>query len=164
MWNTSFLISSLVSLRPMRLSGSKKNNNNKNTTMITIKWKQVFNQRSYNHWDRLSIWTFLFIWSFKDRWTFYHDHLAYEQRAVFVATSNKCLYLFLKSGKKRVKTTSIFIEIAKVVDCSKSPIFSWDRLDIPRHTVTGILIFNCTEGAGVGNYSWGGGRGEGREK
>ena len=38
-------------------------------------------------------------------------------------------------------------------DCSQSPIFSWDRLDIPRLTVTGILIFKCTEGAGVGDYS-----------
>ena len=43
------------------------------------------------------------------------------------------------------------------LDCSQSPIFSWDRLDIPRLTVTGILIFKCTEGAGVGDYSsgWG---------
>ena len=39
------------------------------------------------------------------------------------------------------------------VDCSQSPIFSWDRLDIPRLTVTGILIFKGTEGAGVGDYS-----------
>ena len=27
------------------------------------------------------------------------------------------------------------------IDCSQSPIFSWDRLDIPRLTVTAILIF-----------------------
>ena len=39
------------------------------------------------------------------------------------------------------------------VDCSKSPIFSWDRLDIPRLTVTAILLFKCIEGAGVRNYS-----------
>ena len=39
------------------------------------------------------------------------------------------------------------------LDCSQSPIFSWDRLGIPRLTVTGILIFKCTEGAGVGDYS-----------
>ena len=39
------------------------------------------------------------------------------------------------------------------VDCSQSPIFSWDRLDIPRLlTVTAILILKCTEGAGVGDY------------
>ena len=38
-------------------------------------------------------------------------------------------------------------------DCSQSPIFSWDRLDILRLTVTGILIFKCTEGAGVGDYN-----------
>ena len=48
------------------------------------------------------------------------------------------------------------------VDCSQSPIFSWDRLDIPRLNVRGILIFKCTEGAGVWDYSflgvgWGGG-------
>ena len=41
------------------------------------------------------------------------------------------------------------------LDCSQSPIFSWDRLDIPRLTVTGILIFKCTEGAGVGDYRFG---------
>ena len=46
------------------------------------------------------------------------------------------------------------------VDCSQSPIFSWDRLDIPRLTVTGILIFKGTEGAGVGDYSSGGVGGE----
>ena len=39
------------------------------------------------------------------------------------------------------------------LDCSQSPIFSRDRLDIPRLTVTAILIFKCTEGAGVGDYS-----------
>ena len=40
------------------------------------------------------------------------------------------------------------------VDCSQSPIFSWDRLDIPRLlTVTAILILKCTEGAGVGDYA-----------
>ena len=39
------------------------------------------------------------------------------------------------------------------LDCSQSPIFSWDHLDIPRLTVTAFLIFKCTEGAGVGDYS-----------
>ena len=55
------------------------------------------------------------------------------------------------------------LEYAKIrtVDCSQSPIFSWDRLDIPRLNVTGILIFKCTEGAGFGDYSSGGRRGEG---
>ena len=33
------------------------------------------------------------------------------------------------------------------------PYFLRDRLDIPRLTVTAILIFKCTEGAGVGDYS-----------
>ena len=42
---------------------------------------------------------------------------------------------------------------AMVLNCSQSPIFSRDRLDIPRLTVTAILIFKCTEGAGVGDYS-----------
>ena len=42
---------------------------------------------------------------------------------------------------------------AMALDCSQSPIFSRDRLDIPRLTVTAILIFKCTEGAGVGDYS-----------
>ena len=35
------------------------------------------------------------------------------------------------------------------------PYFSWDRLDIPRLTVMGILIFKCTEGAGIRDYSSG---------
>ena len=42
---------------------------------------------------------------------------------------------------------------AMALDCSQSSIFSRDRLDIPRLTVTAILIFKCTEGAGVGDYS-----------
>ena len=42
---------------------------------------------------------------------------------------------------------------AMFLDCAQSPIFSRDRLDIPRLTVTAILIFKCTEGAGVGDYS-----------
>ena len=53
------------------------------------------------------------------------------------------------------------------LDFSQSPIFSWDRLDMQRLTVTGILIFKSTEGVGVGDYSsggLGGGGGEGREK
>ena len=32
--------------------------------------------------------------------------------------------------------------IQKSLDCSQSPIFSWDRLDIPRLTVTGISWFS----------------------
>ena len=46
------------------------------------------------------------------------------------------------------------------LDCSQSTIFSWDRLDIPRLTVTGMLIFKCTEGAGVGDYNSEGGGAE----
>ena len=36
------------------------------------------------------------------------------------------------------------------LDCSQSPFFSCDRSDIPRLTVTGILIFKCTEGRASG--------------
>ena len=44
------------------------------------------------------------------------------------------------------------------LDCSQSPIFFFFFLDIPRLlTVTAILILKCTEGAGVGDYGWGGG-------
>ena len=39
---------------------------------------------------------------------------------------------------------------AMVLNCSHSR----DRLDIPRLTVTAILIFKCTQGAGVGDYSY----------
>ena len=46
------------------------------------------------------------------------------------------------------------------LDCSQSPIFLSDRLDILRLTVTAILIFKCTEGAGVADYSSGGRGGE----
>ena len=45
------------------------------------------------------------------------------------------------------------------LDCSQSPIFSWDRLDIPRLSATAILIFKYTEGAGVWDYRSGGGGG-----
>ena len=52
------------------------------------------------------------------------------------------------------------MKIMSWVDCSQSPIFSWDRLDIPRLlTVMAILILKCTEGAGVGDYGWRGGKG-----
>ena len=54
--------------------------------------------------------------------------------------------------------SNLYIElIERILDCSQSPIFSWDSLDIPRLTATAILIFKCTEGAGVGDYSsgWG---------
>ena len=35
--------------------------------------------------------------------------------------------------------------IQKLLDCSQSPIFSWNRLDIPLLTVTVILIFKCND-------------------
>ena len=46
------------------------------------------------------------------------------------------------------------------LDCSQSPIFSSDCLDILRLTITAILIFKCTEGAGVADYGSGGRGGE----
>ena len=33
------------------------------------------------------------------------------------------------------------LDIKLLLDCSQSPIFSWDRLDILRLTVTAFLIF-----------------------
>ena len=63
--------------------------------------------------------------------------------------------MFLKSGKKRVKTTSIFIEIAKVVDYFFVRSF--------RYTTSyryGYLDFQLYRGGGVGDHSSGGGGGE----
>ena len=65
----------------------------------------------------------------------------------------------LLSGVKPLKSTFPLLNL----DCSQSPIFLWDRLDIPHLTVMAILIFKCTKGAGVGCYS-SGGRGVGWEK
>ena len=53
----------------------------------------------------------------------------------------------------------IKIKLVVILDCSQSPIFPWDRLDIRRLTVTAIMIFKCTEGAGVGDYGSAGGGG-----
>ena len=47
--------------------------------------------------------------------------------------------------------------VIKKIDCSQSPIFSRGRLDIPHLTVKDILIFKCTEGADVRDYTSGGG-------
>ena len=67
-----------------------------------------------------------------------------------------------KKTERNAQCALVYLWSHLQVDCSQSPIFSWDRLDIPRLTVTGILIFKCTERAGVGDdSSWGGG--EGRE-
>ena len=52
---------------------------------------------------------------------------------------------------------SMMFDERERLDCSQSSIFSCDRLDIPRLTVTAILIFKGTEGAGVGDYSSSGG-------
>ena len=40
-----------------------------------------------------------------------------------------------------------------LIDCSQTPIFSCDRWDTARLLMTAILVFKCTEGAGVGDYS-----------
>ena len=54
------------------------------------------------------------------------------------------------------KTCEIFCRFLQLyLDFSQSPIFSWDRLNIPRLTVTAILIFKCTKGAGVGRRASG---------
>ena len=46
----------------------------------------------------------------------------------------------------------------KPLDCSQSPIFSWDRWNIERLTINGgHLDFKCTEGVGVGIIALGGG-------
>ena len=64
-------------------------------------------------------------------------------------------YSDLGGGSSR--TVGCLFQASGILDCSQSPIFSWDRLDIPRLlTVTAILILKCTEGAGVGDYGWGG--------
>ena len=43
--------------------------------------------------------------------------------------------------------------MSESIDCLQSPIFSWDRLDIPCLTVTAFLIFKCPKVVGVGDYS-----------
>ena len=80
---------------------------------------------------------------------------------ISIESDNLVLIIIWKtwlSGCFLSKWQSIFL-----LDCSQSPIFLWwDRLDILCLTVTGILIFKCTEGAGVGEYS--SGEGVGGEK
>ena len=61
-------------------------------------------------------------------------------------------YAFVSSNVHWILHKYIIDFIVKI-DCPQSPIFSWDRRDIVRLTVNGgILIFKCTEGAGVGDY------------
>ena len=80
---------------------------------------------------------------------------------ILLSLSGSVHWFFTLESQEQL--TSIFL-MQYQIDCSQSPIFSWDRLGIPRLTVTGILIFKCTEGAGVGNYSSGERVGGGREK
>ena len=54
-----------------------------------------------------------------------------------------------------------FIRIFLGIDWSQSPIFSWDRLDIPRLTATAILIFNVPRGRAPGIIALGDVREEG---
>ena len=64
-------------------------------------------------------------------------------------SSKRLLSVLLATQAKRCTRYPAFCNL----DCSQSPIFSSDRLGIPRLTATAILIFKCTEGAGVGDYS-----------
>ena len=66
-----------------------------------------------------------------------------------------------KKTERNAQCALVYLWSHLQVDCSQSPIFSWDRLDIPRLKVTGILIFKCTERAGVGDDSSLGGGGWG---
>ena len=45
----------------------------------------------------------------------------------------------------------LIIQTKLALDCSLSPIFSWDSLDIPR-----VIDFQMYRGAGVGDYRSGG--------
>ena len=58
-----------------------------------------------------------------------------------------------KKTERNAQCALVYLWSHLQVDCSQSPIFSWDRLDIPRLTVTAILLFKCIERAGVRNYS-----------
>ena len=69
----------------------------------------------------------------------------------FISSS---LHIFISQKSVNVWLPFVF---SFLLDCSQSPIFSWDRLDTPRLTVNDG---QCTEGAGVGDYSLGGGVGE----
>ena len=67
-----------------------------------------------------------------------------------------------KSGNPATKSQKTIKKLKKklpstiYLDCSQSSIFSWDRLDIPRLTVTGILIFKLPRGRASGIIALGG--------
>ena len=77
-----------------------------------------------------------------------HSNDKYTREDIGESVSSKIWFSFIGNWSDR--------------DCLQSPIFSWDGLDIPHLIVTAILIFKCTEGTGVGDYSsraggWGAG-------
>ena len=104
-------------------------------------------------------------WFYKEKlrmqkWAFFHLISKHSWNINFLCISFMN-YWWVWEVWSRCKWTVGFF----CVDCAQFPIFAWDRLDIhvPRLTVTGTLIFKCTEGAGVGDYSsgaGGGGKGE----
>ena len=73
------------------------------------------------------------------------------------STLNACTFISSSShifiSQKSVNVWLPFV-FSFLLDCSQSPIFSWDRLDTRRLTVNDG---QCTKGAGVGDYSSGGG-------
>ena len=61
--------------------------------------------------------------------------------------SELLLFNFSRSFTNEERVSHFYSATANV-DCSQSPIFTWDRL-----TVTAISIFKCTDGVNVGDYS-----------
>ena len=54
----------------------------------------------------------------------------------------------------RLVEETIWLATCRALDCSLSPIFPWDRRDIACLTIiVAILIFKCTKGVGVGDYT-----------
>ena len=79
------------------------------------------------------------------------------------STLNACTFISSSShifiSQKSVNVWLPFV-FSFLLDCSQSPIFSWDRLDTRRLTVNDGQY---TKGAGVGDYSSGGGGGRKKE-
>ena len=111
-----------------------------------------------------TIWPFYLPWFWFRIQEMNESKLGIEQKSssssrwrLWTKISNSCE--ICRAGRVRRLLLSCFIATAKIYWHQSDswneprPIFSWDRLDIPRLTVTGILIFKCTEGAGVGDYS-----------
>ena len=80
---------------------------------------------------------------------------------ILLSLSGSVHWFFTLESQERL--TSIFL-MQYQIDCSQSPIFSWDRLGISRLTVTGILMSNVPRGRASGIIALGGWGGGGREK